>query len=200
MLFARGKYNEQQLQETFSAGSKVIPLANADQYFEPGDDIFVATDVAQQIEYLGQALAVSSTGISVPFVAMNDYPAGSSVWRPATFFRLAVGEELPIRREINTGVVIQRSLGGVVYSARVKEPFRKIFVQIPHFSRATYQSLEQWLGAELDYGLKDFVFVDHQRSVMTCRLLNSELNYAEHQPGYARLELELAICSLPGYV
>ena len=200
MLFARGKYNEQQLQENFPAGSKDIPLANAEQFFEAGDDIFVATADALHIEYLGQAVAVSSTTISVPFVAVNDYPVGSSVWRPATFFRLTVGEELPIHRGLYTGVLLQRSLGGVIYSARVKDPFRKVFVVIPNISRATYQALEQWIVGELDYGLKEFVLVDNQRSVMSCRLLNSELNYTEHQPGYAKLELELAICALPGYV
>lgn len=199
ILFARNKSAESQLQEQVPAGTKFITLSGANQKFSIGDDIFIATQEGTQIEYLGQALNVNTSGIATPFVVNQDYPPGSLLWKSQTCFRLNTGEELPVHHRLNTGLEIQRSLGGVLYSVRVREPFRTAILQIPNISSKTYDELERWIISKLDYGLQEFTYVDHQRAVASVRLLNAELNYQENKPGYAVLTLELALCALPGY-
>ncbi len=193
ILFAYNKHNEQPLSEGIAAGAKSIPVEQAVDYFNVGDDIFIADAAAGTLEYLGQAGDVSSTAVTVPYATASAYPAGAGVWRPAAFFRFTTGTASPLHSRLDTGVAVRRSLGGTEYGIRTREPRTIIDLTIPDLPRRVYRTFEEWLADTTDNGLQPFTFVDNERQVTSVRLLNETIEYEENQPGFATLNLTLSV-------
>ncbi len=198
-LFAQGKEDEQQVQGTLTAGTRFIPINNPGEYFQMGDEVFVGKPDNAYVEYPGRVVSVDVSGIFVQFALKENYPAESTVWKPASTIPLCGGKVTRVHKRVDTGLKIQRSLGGVLYTTRVRDPFRVVHLTLPTVSQLTYLMLENWIVVQLDYGIKRFTFVDQQRNVQIVRLLNPELEYEEYQPGMANLDLDLAVYEESGY-
>jgi len=179
-LFATGKQNEQTLAQPIPEGTTEIPVANASNYFTEGDHL-----------YLGIARSVSATTVTVARAVSSAKSIGALLWKPVAMFQWEVGRSSPLVRTYNSGVEVQRSVGGVLYSTQVSDAYRLESLFFEQLTRENYQEYEEWVRNVIHDGLDVFTYVDEECVVAVVKLLTPKLVQKERYPRLASLLVEL---------
>lgn len=190
-LFATGKQNEQTLTQPVSEGTTDIPVPNASTYFSEGDHLFISENDGSELEYLGIATSVSETTVTVARAVSSAKDVGALLWKPAVVFQWEVGRSSPLVRTYDSGVEVQRSVGGVLYSTQVSDPYRTESLFFERVTRENYQQYEQWVREVIHDGLDAFTYVDEECVVSLVKLLGPKLEQRERHPRLVSLAVEL---------
>ena len=190
-LFATGKQNEQTLAQAIPEGTTEIPVANASNYFTEGDHLFISESDGSELEYLGIATSVSTTVVTVARAVSSAKSTGALLWKPVAMFQWEVGRSSPLVRTYNSGVEVQRSVGGVLYSTQVSDPYRMESLFFEQLTRENYQQYEQWVHDVIHDGLDAFTYVDEECVVGVVKLLTPKLVQKERYPRLVSLLVEL---------
>jgi hypothetical protein len=198
-LFATGKQNEQTLSQPISEGATEIPVANASTYFAEGDHLFISESDGSELEYLGIATSVSTTSVTVARPVASAKSAGALLWKPVAVFQWEVGRSSPLVRTYHSGVEVQRSVGGVLYSTQVSDPFRTESLFFERVTRENYQQYEQWVCDVIHDGLDAFTYVDEEGVVSVVKVLGPKLVQKEHYPRLVSVLVELQYVTQGSY-
>jgi hypothetical protein len=190
-LFARGKQNERTLTQFVQQGSTQLPIAGASLYFSVGDKIFVSEADGSELEFLGNALAVETNQLTTARGLAGDKDDGAHVWKPLERFEFEIGRSSPFLRKFDTGIEAQRTIGGQVYSTRVREPGWTEVLSFSKLSRANFFAFQDFLRDSLNDGLNEFTYVDEAGDIAVVRLLTTQIEQHEQFPQLATLKLEL---------
>jgi hypothetical protein len=199
-LFACGKQNERTLTQFVERGSTHLPIAGASLYFAVGDKVFVSEAGGTELEFLGNALAVETNLLTTARPLSSDKDAGAHVWKPLEQFEFEIGRSSPFLRRLDTGIEILKTVGGQVYSTRVREPGWIEMLSFSKLSRANFLAFQDFLRNSLNDGLNEFAYVDEAADVAIVRLLTTQIEQHEAFPQLATLKIELAYVQKGQYV
>jgi hypothetical protein len=190
-LFTLGKQIECPLTQFVEEGSNQLPIAGASIYFSVGDKIFVSESEGSELEFLGNATAVETNLLTTAHPLSSDKNAGALVWKPSAQFEFEIGRSSPFLRSFDTGIEIQKTVGGQVYSTRVREPGWTETLTFSKLSRSNFLAFQEFLQNSLYDGLEEFTYVDEAGEISIVRLLTTQIQQHENHPKLVTLKLEL---------
>ncbi len=174
-LFTQGQLSEQIIGDSLFAGATNIPLSGASTHYQPGDLLFISESDGADLEYLGGVTASDASSVSFALPLRQNKNASAKLWKPANAFLLQAEPRKPIEREWDSGVAVERALGGPVYSVRIATP-REIFdLELEAIARDRDAALIAWLDATTDFGLLDFILVAPDRETMKVRMAEPKI-------------------------
>ncbi|MCX7045176.1 MAG: hypothetical protein NTX50_06815 [Candidatus Sumerlaeota bacterium] len=192
-VFAKGIGRQGTLTQAAAAGTLHLPAGNADQIFSLGQPLFCSEEDGTETEYLGLAAAVDALGVSGMFVLGAGKAAGAKVWTPEQVLIWPAERSAPLSREYQSGVEVQRAIGGAVYHTRLRDPFREETLAFDKVARSVYETWEAWFISAIGNGREAFTFVDEDRAVKTVKVMDGRVEQREAAPGVAKISIRLAI-------
>ena len=192
-VFAKGVGRQATLTQGAAAGTLHLPAGNADQIFAVGQPLFCSEEDGTEVEYLGAAAAVDALGVSGMFVLSANKAAGAKVWTPEQVLIWPAERSAPLMRAYDSGVEVQRAIGGALYHTRLRDPFREETLIFAKVARSVYEAWETWFITAIGNGREAFTFVDEERAVKTVKVLDSKIEQREDAPGVAKISIRLAI-------
>lgn len=190
-MFAKDKSSYRSLMFDAEAGATALPVLDADEYYSVGDWLFCSEDGETDIECLGPVVDASVEAVTATFPLATAKPAGSKVWTPLHLLRWSCGRSAPIQRVYDSGVVVQRVVGGALYHTRLREPFREETLVFERAPRSDYEAYFTWFRDVTDGGVEPFWLVDEERVVATVKFLDSTVEQHESPAGVARIVARL---------
>lgn len=191
-LFAKGKESERAFSSGVVAGSHIIPVTDANQYFQPGDFIFASNASGQNVEFLGPATSVNTGEISCFYPHGMDRPAGSLCWKPEHRFMFSKKRTRP-ERSLQTGISTRRSLGGQAYLTKIREQTERETLQLEKVRKVEADEFREWINNALAGGIETFTFCDERRNISTAILLTTEIKETENAPEEVSIEVEIEL-------
>lgn len=167
-MLAKGMSAQGVLAAPAAAGARRLEIEGADGLFAPGDPLFMAEADGTEAEYLGGIAGVDSAGIDAALPLRRSKSEGAAVWKAAAFMAAGV-EGVPLRREIEGGAAIERSLAGTVYAVEASAALEKASLTLEGLTPALAGRMETWLAAHAGRGLHPFTLVSPAGEVLAVR-------------------------------
>ena len=199
-VFAKGISNQRELSESSSAGSFILSVSNAKDYFNPGDLIFISDADGANLEFLGAATSVTTDKIQCLYALSLGRTTGALCWKPTHFLTWSRKRTMPLTRTLDTGVISRRSAGGVLYLSKVRESSHSELVRFENLRMKQVADFFSWLEEVINGGIEPFTFCDEDRQVSSVALVTTEIVQDETSSESIGLELELARIETGQYV
>ncbi|MBN1899819.1 hypothetical protein JW926_00670 [Candidatus Sumerlaeota bacterium] len=199
-LFAKGKEGETTLSGNISAGSFVLPIEQANLYFQPGDLCFVTDADGSHAEFRGPVAAVSANEIQCVHAASRNRSQGAPCFKPQYFYWWLRNRSYPVRRILDSGIEQRRSAGGVLYLTKIREASFSETVAFDNLRKKQIDDFVSFLDTILSGGVEHFTFCDEEGAVITAALLSSRITRKDQSPQTISIEMELLEIAPSRYV
>lgn len=204
-IFAKGKTNEQSESGSVAAGVTVIPVADANSYFAVGQPIFISETDGTEVEYLGPAIAVSTSAVTVTHALQQAKGPGYKVWRPTDYVLMPYGISSPFDGTLALGVETQRSLGGEVYRTKTEDSYKQAVLTWDKLKALTWIIMRTFIVDVLNCGIYKCT-IGYEDSTqlkivsVTATLLMVEIPHLERTPGLVRGQVIFQVAEEDAYV
>lgn len=203
-IFATGKTNERSEAGSLNIGETSIPVANASTYFSAADPIFISESAGTEVEYLGEAISVSTTIVVVPYGLVEAKGAGYKVWKPTSSVVMPYGAASPWERNVPLGVQTQRTQAGTAYRTKISDGYTLITLNWNDLPESNYTSLITFIITTLNYGINTCTIGYYDFSAgriysVIATLLMNELAHYETFPKYTPISIPFQIVSAGTY-
>lgn len=199
-LFAKGKELERPLTHSANAGENFLRCANSYE-FGIGQRTFVAESDGAELEYMGPVtMAGDPPWVETVLSLKQAKTVTATLWRAQTFFQWETVTSQPVQRAFHEGIVVERSVGGRLWSVRVADPLREDTLRFTGVSRPSFAAFQGWMAAATRGGLEEFTWVDEERQIARVRLVNCDLVQVENSPRTLAIDLKLAVLAEGEYV
>lgn len=199
-LFCQSKDVQRETSQAVGAGARLIPTADADDYFCAGQRVFISEPDASEVEFLGAIQSVAEDTITVELATQAAKSEGAKLWTPQAAFEWPAGAADAARRSRRSGVEVVRSLGGVAYATRLHSPYEIERVQFDNLTPERFAQLSSWFEQQADGGLEEFSYVDAARAVWRVRLDAPTLESSRNARDLLALHFDLHLLDNAQYV
>jgi hypothetical protein len=199
-LFCQGKAIQRETSQAVGMGARLIPTADANNYFHPGERIFISEPDATEVEFLGMIQSVASDSITVELATEAGKSEGAKLWTPQAVFEWPSGAAGEVRRSHHSGVEVVRSLGGVAYATRLRSAYEIESVRFENLTDGRFEQLSSWLGQQANDGLEEFTYVDPSRMLWRVRLDAPTLESSRNARDLVVIGFNLHLLSQASYI
>lgn len=191
-FFTAGAASVQPLSAGALAGDRVLQVPTPSA-FTPGQVAFVSDLGGAGVQCLGPVRSVGETSIAVAIALDTPRAASAPVWRAASQFAWPTVSAAPRRVVHESGVAIERSTGGALWSVRAASPWEEETLHFEGLAASDFDAFLTWLGESAQGGLDPFTWVDEAANVARVKMAECRFDLAERPPGNLAVALRLAI-------
>lgn len=198
-FFCQSKATQRETSQAVGIGTRLIPTLGAEDYFQPGQRIFISESDATEIEHLGTIQSVATDSITVGLATEAAKAVAAKLWTPEDVFEWPVGAEAAVRRMHHTGVGVIRSLGGDAYATRLQTPYEIEHVRFDNLTDDRFEQLSAWFEQQAGGGLEEFTYVNAAREVWRVRLDAPTLEWSRNPRDLIAVEFQLQLLNEASY-
>jgi len=165
---------------------------DAAPFYQPGDCLFACAPDGGDMQHLGAATALNDTNVEFSAALSADL-GGGTLWRAVNTFVVPTIPSAPVERRYESGLAIERSIGGIVYSTRIAAPWRIDLLRFQQITRAAWQQWREWMRVYLANGARTFTWVDESGLVCRAQLNKPEITTHAASELFIDVALEIAI-------